>query len=59
MSRPTENALKIASVEDESGEFDWAIPLIEEAEIEFARGEGIPLAEVELRLDIYLKSRGG
>ena len=55
MSRPTKNALKMASVEDESDGFDWAIPLIEEAEREFARGEGIPLAEVELKIFLSKK----
>lgn len=44
---------------DETDEFDWAIPLIAEAEAEFARGEGIPIEDVEASLDAFLKSRGG
>ena len=44
---------------DESDEFDWAIPLIAEADAEFARGEGVPLSEVKAKLDDCLKSRGG
>lgn len=50
-------AVAIAGLDLDTDDLDWAVPLIAEAEAEFARGEGIPSSVVRADVEALLKSR--